>query len=74
MPSRPPADPDRRPRKGGAGGDHDGDRLLRDTWLGHVEALRRERLAAEDPDTAQVRAIVLANERLMRRRGPRGEG
>jgi hypothetical protein len=41
------------------------DRQLGATWLRHVEALRQERLAAEDPEAARVRGIVLANERLI---------
>jgi hypothetical protein len=57
------------------GGDpHDGDRLLLDTWRGHVEALRRERLAAENPDAAACRAVVIANARLMLARRGLGEG
>ncbi len=41
------------------------DRQLAETWLWHVETLRQERLAAEDPEAARMRAVVLANERLL---------
>ena len=43
------------------------------TWARHVEALRQERLAAEDAEAARVRGIVLANAQLLRARRLRGE-
>lgn len=61
----PPPPPNTRPRSEAGSPRDAGAVAVEATWLAHVEALRRARLAAEDAGAARMRAIVLANERLM---------
>lgn len=70
MVTPPLADPHRPPNLGTDGVLTPGDHALRASWLGSVEAQRLARLAAADPEAERLRAIVLANERLLRGEGP----
>lgn len=74
MTFRKPLDPALRPALDRYGAlDPVADRHLGATWFRHIEALRQERLAAEDAEAARVRGIVLANAQLLRARRLRGD-
>ncbi len=53
------------PRVEGAPRSEAGERAQLASWLRHVEAQRRARVAAAGPEEARLRDIVLANERLL---------
>ncbi len=67
MVTPPLADPHRRPNLGTETAPRAGDDLLRASWLAAVEAQRLARAETPDPEAERLRAIVLANEKLLRR-------
>lgn len=62
-----PADPHRRPNLGNDTAPGPGDDHLRASWLASVEAQRLARAENPDPEAGRLRAIVLANAKLLRR-------
>jgi len=65
----PPPHPNTRPRQGAAEPRDAGARAFVAGWYAQVEAQRQARLALADPEAERLRAIVLANERLICTRG-----
>lgn len=61
----PPPPPNSRPRAEAGSPRDPGPVAVEATWLAHVEAVRIARLAPEDAGADRMRAIVLANERLI---------